>query len=139
MIKNAEEEGIKLTSSNDPRIIKIGKFLRKHKIDEFPQLINVFKGEMSFVGPRPELPEYVDLFKEDYNNILEVKPGLTDFASIKFRNESALIKNSKDAEKIYTNEILPQKIVLYKKYVKDRSFSLDLYLILLTLFHLIKK
>jgi lipopolysaccharide/colanic/teichoic acid biosynthesis glycosyltransferase len=139
MIKNAEMEGIKLTSANDPRITKIGRLLRKYKIDELPQLINVLKGEMSFVGPRPEVAEYVELFKKDYASILKVKPGITDMASIKFRDESKLIKNEDNAENIYINEILPQKIELYKKYIKERSFLLDMHIILFTLFYLIKK
>jgi len=131
MIKEAEKTGERLTSNNDTRITKIGRLLRKYKIDEFPQLINVFKGEMSFVGPRPELPEYVEVFRNDYNYILKVKPGITDFASIKFRNESKLIKNGENAEYIYINKILPQKIKLYKKYVKNNSLKLDIYLIIL--------
>jgi len=136
MIKEAEKTGKRLTSNNDTRITKIGRLLRKYKIDEFPQLINVFKGEMSFVGPRPELPEYVKLFRNDYNYILKVKPGITDFASIKFRDESKLIENSEEAENIYLNKILPQKIKLYKKYVREHSFLLDLYLISSTLLHI---
>ena len=139
MIEDAEKVGESLTSNNDIRITKIGRLLRKYKTDEFPQLINVFKGEMSFVGPRPELPEYVELFRKDYSYILNAKPGITDFASIKFRKESKLINNNENAENIYINEILPQKIELYKKYIKERSFSLDIYLIFLTLFYLIKK
>ncbi len=139
MIKNAETTGIRLTSNNDPRITRIGRMLRKFKIDELPQLINVLKGQMSFVGPRPELPEYVELFKKDYDYILRVKPGITDFASIEFRAESTLLKSPKDAKNVYINEILPQKIELYKKYVRERSFLLDLRLILLTLLYLIKK
>jgi len=139
MAKDAEKKEIKLTSSHDSRITKIGKILRKYKIDEVPQLINILKGEMSFVGPRPELPEYVELFRKDYEYILNAKPGITDFASIKFRDESKLIKNSENAEDIYTKEILPQKIELNKKYIKERSFSLDIYLIFLTLFYLFKK
>ena len=139
MIENAEKVGERLTSNNDIRITKIGRLLRKYKIDEFPQLINVFKGEMSFVGPRPELPEYVEVFRNDYDYILKVKPGITDFASIKFRDESKLINNSKNAENIYINEILPKKIKMYKKYVKNNSLKLDIYLIILTIFYIIKK
>jgi len=139
MVKDAEKKGIKLTSSSDSRITKVGRFLRKYKIDEYPQLINILKGEMSFVGPRPEVPEYVELFRGDFDYILQMKPGITDFASIKYRNESNLIKNGHNAENIYINEILTQKIQLYKKYVKERSFSLDLKLIFFTLFYLIKK
>ncbi|MBA7689171.1 UDP-glucose:undecaprenyl-phosphate glucose-1-phosphate transferase [subsurface metagenome] len=139
MAKDAEKKGIKLSSINDPRITKIGRLLRKYKIDELPQLINVLKGEMSFVGPRPEVPEYVELFRKDYEYILNAKPGITDFASIKFRDESKLIENNENAEDIYIKEILPQKIELNKKYIKERSFSLDIYLIFLTLFYLFKK
>lgn len=139
MVKDAEKKGIKLTSINDPRITKIGRLLRKYKIDELPQLINVLKGEMSLVGPRPEVPEYVKLSRDSYDHILKVKPGITDFASIKFRNESNLMKSGMNAENIYINKILSQKIELYKKYAKERSFSMDLQLILLTLFYLIKR
>jgi len=139
MVKDAEKKGIKLTSSSDSRITKVGRFLRKYKIDEYPQLINILKGEMSFVGPRPEVPEYVELFRGDFDYILQMKPGITDFASIKYRNESNLIKNGHNAENIYINEILTQKIQLYKKYIKERSFSLHLKLIFFTLFYLIKK
>jgi len=136
MIEDAEKAGERLTRNNDRRITKIGRLLRKYKIDEFPQLINVFKGEMSFVGPRPELPEYVEVFRNDYDYILKVKPGITDFASIKFQDESKLIENSEEAENIYLNKILPQKIKLYKKYVMEHSFLLDLYLISSTLLHI---
>ena len=88
MVQDAEKRGARLTSAKDSRITTAGKILRKYKIDELPQLINVLKGEMSFVGPRPELPEYVDLFREEYEIILRVKPGITDIASIKYLDES---------------------------------------------------
>lgn len=138
MLEN-REKGIKLTSKHDSRITRIGRFLRKHKLDELPQLINIIKGEMSFVGPRPEVPNYVELFREDYNFILRIKPGVTDYASIEFRNESKLIENSKVAENVYIHKILPQKIKLYKKYIKERSFFLDLLIILKTISRLIRK
>ena len=139
MVQDAEKRGARLTSAKDSRITTAGKILRKYKIDELPQLINVLKGEMSFVGPRPELPEYVDLFREEYEIILRVKPGITDIASIKYLDESELMKDDDSAEKVYVNDILPQKIELYKRYVEKRSLSLDLYLIILTLFSLGKK
>lgn len=139
MIQNADKKGVRLTRADDLRITTVGKILRKYKIDELPQLINVLKGEMSFVGPRPELPEYVDLFREEYEIILRVKPGITDIASIKYLDESELMKDNDSAEQVYVNDILPQKIELYKRYVENRSLSLDLYLIILTLFSLGKK
>ena len=88
MVKDAEQKGPKLTTEKDARVTKIGAYLRKYKLDELPQLLNVLKGEMSFVGPRPEVPEYVEMFNDDYVHILKVKPGITDFAAIKFRKES---------------------------------------------------
>lgn len=139
MFQDAEKKGVRLTSAKDSRITTMGKILRRYKIDELPQLINVLKGEMSFVGPRPELPEYVDLFREDYKMILMVKPGITDLASIKFLDESELMKDADSAEQVYINEILPQKIELYKRYVEKRSLSFDLYLIILTLLSIGKK
>jgi lipopolysaccharide/colanic/teichoic acid biosynthesis glycosyltransferase len=139
MAKDAENQGERLTRANDPRITKVGQFLRKYKIDELPQLINVLKGEMSMVGPRPELLEYVELFSKDYDLILGVKPGITDFASIEFRKESELIREKENVRSIYINEILPQKIELSKKYVNEQSFFLDFHLIFMTLFYLMKK
>lgn len=139
MAKNTNERVENLTIKNDPRITKVGRLLRKYKIDEFPQLINILKNEMSFIGPRPELPKYVELFRKDYEYILKVKPGITDFASITFRDESELMKNGKNAENIYLNEILPQKIRLNKKYIKNRSSFLDLKLFFLTLIKLTKR
>lgn len=136
MVQDAEKEKVRLTGANDTRITKAGRSLRKYKIDELPQLVNVLKGEMSFVGPRPEVPEYVKLFADDYKVILSVKPGITDFASIKFRDESELMKEQDKREEIYVNEILPQKIELYKKYVNEHSFFMDLYIIFRTLFSL---
>ncbi len=138
MVENAEELGAKVTKEDDPRITEIGKFLRKYKIDELPQLINVLKGEMSLVGPRPEVPKYVSAFKEDYKEILKVKPGITDYASIEFKDENRLLKGAENPEEVYIKEILPVKIEYYKKYLRDISFITDIKLILKTIVGIFK-
>lgn len=136
MVQNASENGISLTVGNDPRITKVGRFLRKGKIDELPQLLNVLKGEMTFVGPRPEVPEFVQLFRRDYEEILTARPGITDLASINYRDESTLLGQSKDAREIYVTRILPDKIRLAKEYLHRSSFFFDMGLILKTLMRL---
>lgn len=137
MIIDADKKGPGITTSHDPRITPIGHLLRKTKCDELPQLINVIKGDMSLVGPRPELKTYIDLFKEDYAIILGIKPGITDNASIVFMNENTLLSQAKDPEKIYIEHILPQKIILYKKYIHTISFKKDLSLIFQTIFKIL--
>jgi len=129
----ANGEGLLLTVADDPRITSVGRFLRKTKLDEFPQLLNVLLGDMSLVGPRPEVPKYVELFAEDFEIVLGVRPGLTDPASFKYRNEAALLGAAADAEREYVQKILPDKIRLAKAYVADSSLLLDLTLILKTL------
>jgi len=138
MVEDAEKLGAQVTTGDDPRITRIGRFLRKYKIDELPQLINVIKGEMSLVGPRPEVPKYAKLFKQDYDEILKVKPGITDFASIEYKDENELLRGVSDPEKVYTSKILPQKINYYKKYIERVSFLTDFILILRTLRRIIK-
>jgi lipopolysaccharide/colanic/teichoic acid biosynthesis glycosyltransferase len=115
-----------ITIEGDTRITNLGRRLRATKLDELPQLINVVKGEMSFVGPRPELERYVDLFPDEYRRILAVRPGITDPASIEFRNEAALLAQYPDPERAYVEVILPQKIRLALEYVRSRSLLLDL-------------
>ncbi|HOK80323.1 MAG TPA: sugar transferase [bacterium] len=137
MVVDAEKIGPKITKDSDPRITKIGKLLRKTKIDELPQLINVLKGEMSFVGPRPEVEKYVKIFNDDYRNILTMKPGITDYATIEFRNEENILSNYEDTEQAYIKEILPAKIGLYKKYLREAGFITDLAVILKTVFKII--
>ena len=132
MVKNADKKGIGVSSHNDSRITSIGKFLRKFKIDEIPQIFNVLMGNMSLVGPRPELLKYAEYYMDDYSEILKVKPGITDYASLKFRNESELLKNTNDNEKFYINKILPEKIQLYKKYLKEANLKTDLRIIFST-------
>lgn len=128
-----------LTTKNDIRITNIGLFLRKHKLDELPQFINVLKGEMSIVGPRPEIRRYVDIFPVDYKIILSVKPGITDYASVLFKNESDLLESPETYEKDYIEKILPSKIKIYREYVKNKSLKNDLHIIASTIKSLICK
>jgi lipopolysaccharide/colanic/teichoic acid biosynthesis glycosyltransferase len=122
-----------VTVGDDPRITRAGRFLRKTKIDELPQLINVLQGDMSLVGPRPEVRQYVELFRKDYEEILRIRPGITDLASLKYHDEAAVLKQLENPEAEYCNRILPDKISLSKEYVKKSSFVFDLAVILKTL------
>ncbi len=134
MILNAEELGGPSTSGDDPRLIKFGKFLKKYQLDELPQLINVIKGEMSLVGPRPEVLFYVNMMTEEEKNIiLSIKPGITDLASIWDFHEGEVLKGSQDPEKTYMEKIRPEKTRLQIEYVKNRSFLLDLKIIFKTI------
>ncbi len=134
MVVNAESLGAKLTVGSDSRITKSGVFLRKYKVDELPQLINVLKGEMSLVGPRPEVPEYVAYWDAgDKEEVLSVPPGITDFASIEFKDENDMLVNSKNPVDKYIKEIVPLKLEYNKRYVRERSVWLDISLIFKTL------
>ena len=134
MVENAEELGGPSTASDDPRLTKIGLFLKKFQLDELPQLINVIRGQMSFVGPRPEVKMYVDMMtEEERNTILSVSPGMTDLASLWNFHEGEILKGSADPEKTYLEKIRPEKIRLQIKYVKERSFLLDIKIILKTI------
>lgn len=133
MVEDAEARGMQLTVGDDSRITNVGTFLRKTKIDELPQLINVFKGEMSFVGPRPEVPKYVGLYTEDQRQVLMVRPGITDLASIEYRNESELLATADNPEKVYIEEVMPRKIELNKKYIENISLCGDIRIIFRTL------
>ena len=132
MVVDAEKLGASSTSDDDPRITRIGKFLRKYKLDELPQLINVLKGDMSFVGPRPQVKWAVDLYTEEEKALLNVRPGITDYASLRFPNEGEILKGSKDPDKDYMEKIHPEKMRLGLEYVRNRSFWLDIKLILQT-------
>jgi lipopolysaccharide/colanic/teichoic acid biosynthesis glycosyltransferase len=122
-----------LTAGQDPRITRVGWFLRKTKFDEVPQLINVLKGDMSLVGPRPEVRRYVELFRRDYEEILKIRPGVTDMASLKYQDEAKLLGQFKNPEEEYVKRILPDKIRLAEEYASRSSFFFDLGLILKTL------
>jgi lipopolysaccharide/colanic/teichoic acid biosynthesis glycosyltransferase len=140
MILDAEKIGKQITVGADSRITAVGNFLRKYKLDELPQLIDVLVGDMSLVGPRPEVPKYIDCYSDDEkHDVLSIKPGITDNASIEFRDESELLASSKDPEATYINEVLPKKIALYRKYVKERSFFGDVVIIFKTIFLIINK
>jgi lipopolysaccharide/colanic/teichoic acid biosynthesis glycosyltransferase len=125
--------GRELTVGADPRITRVGGFLRRTKIDELPQLLNILRGDMTLVGPRPEVPSYVELFRRDYEELLKVRPGLTDLASLKYRDESAILACAENPEAEYIRRLLPDKIQLSKEYIRRSSFSYDLTLIFETL------
>jgi lipopolysaccharide/colanic/teichoic acid biosynthesis glycosyltransferase len=127
-----------ITAAGDKRITRLGQLLRRYKLDELPQLINIIKGEMSFVGPRPELPEFVALFANDYADILRVRPGLTDYAAIRFRNEEDLLAASGDPVRTYVEVFLPQKIALYRQYLATRSMWVDLVLMVQTCWSVVR-
>ena len=133
MVVDAEKLGKQITVGNDNRITKIGAFLRKYKLDELPQLINVFKGDMSLVGPRPEVPRYVKLYNEEQKKVLEVKPGITDLASIRYRDENDLLGGVENPEEFYINTIMPDKLALNLEYISKNNIVFDIYIILKTI------
>lgn len=133
MNSGSDKKGQLTVGTNDSRITKIGSVLRKYKLDEFPQLINVIKGEMSIVGPRPEVPKYVNLYSEEQLKVLSVRPGLTDLASIEFINENEILGKSDNPEKEYIENIMPQKLSLNLKYIGNQSFIGDFKLIFRTI------
>lgn len=139
MFIDAEKRGTQITIGHkDPRVTSTGYFLRRYKIDELPQLINVLKGEMSFVGPRPEVPRYVRHYNESQKKVLSVRPGITDFASIYFKDESELLAKASDPESFYISDILPKKLELSLKYVERQSLYLDVMLVLKTIFSILR-
>lgn len=137
MVPDAEKLGGPSTPADDPRLTKFGKFLKSHNLDELPQLLNILKGEMSFVGPRPEVEMYVEMMlAEERSKILSVRPGLTDLASLRDFHEGETLRGSQDPEKDYLEKIRPEKIRLQLKYVKNCSFLLDLKIIVKTIMKL---
>ena len=138
MIVNAEKMGIITIGERDPRITNSGYFLRKYKLDELPQLINVLKGEMSFVGPRPEVRKYVKMYNQEQLKILTVKPGITDYASIEYINEDEILGKSLNPEKTYIEEIMPQKIKYNMKYINNKTVIEYFKIIFLTIIKIIK-
>lgn len=133
MRRNAEKAGL-LTVGKDPRITGTGKFLRRFKLDELPQLINVLTGDMSFVGPRPEVRKYVDMYTEEQKRVLRVKPGITDYASLEYINENEILGRSADPEKTYIEEVMPAKLELNEKYLAKVTLGHDLKILWKTLF-----
>lgn len=138
MKPNSDKKGLLTVGGRDNRITKIGYYLRKFKLDELPQLINVFIGNMSLVGPRPEVRKYVDLYSEEQQRVLLVKPGITDYASIKYFNENELLGNSENPEQTYINEIMPTKLELNLTYINHNNILVDIKLILLTILKIFK-
>jgi lipopolysaccharide/colanic/teichoic acid biosynthesis glycosyltransferase len=133
MVADAETRGGPITFGADPRITRVGRWLRKTKIDELPQLFNVLLGHMSLVGPRPEVPKYVEMYRDDYAYILSIRPGITDLASVKYRDEADQLAASSDPARDYAERILPDKIALARQYVAGATFFGDLGIILRTL------
>lgn len=136
MIIDADKKGLLSIGKDgkDPRVTKVGYFIRKYKLDELTQLLNVLKGDMSLVGPRPEVRKYVELYTEEQKQVLSVRPGITDIASIKFRNENDLLAQNPNPEEYYIKEIMPQKLALNLEYIKTRTFCGDIKLIFITIF-----
>tara|TARA_R110002050_G_scaffold296426_1_gene456423 strand:- start:77747 stop:78343 length:597 start_codon:yes stop_codon:yes gene_type:complete len=139
MFVQSQIEGLLTLGNHDSRITKIGYFLRRYKIDEFPQLINILKGNMSFVGPRPELRYYVNFYNDDDLKIFKIKPGITGLASLKYRNEVELLKAANNPEDFYINTIIPDKLKYNKEYIKRQNFFFDLKLILMTIIKVVTK
>lgn len=139
MVVESDRKGLLTIGNNDSRITRIGYYLRRYKVDEFPQLINILIGNMSFVGPRPELRQYVNYYHEDDMVVFSVRPGITGLASIAFRNEVELLKKAQDPEEYFIQSIIPKKLRLNKAYIKKRSFLFDLKLIGITIFRVLTK
>ncbi len=132
MVTDAEKLGTAITVNQDNRITRVGGVLRQLKLDELPQLINVLLGDMSLVGPRPELPRYREYYSGDFESVLTVRPGITDPASIKFHDESSLLDSQNDPEAFYIEKILPEKLAIARNYLKRASMRLDFQIIFLT-------
>ena len=137
MVTNAEKQGKITVGRRDPRVTKVGYYLRKYKLDELPQLINILIGDMSVVGPRPEVQEYVKLYNKEQLKVLSVKPGLTDYASLAYINENEVLEKSSNPQKTYIEEIMPEKLALNQKYIQEKSFFTDLNIIIKTLLKII--
>ena len=138
MRTDSDKKGKLTVGMRDSRITSIGYFLRKYKLDEFPQFINVLKGEMSIVGPRPEVMEYVNLYKESQRKILSVKPGITDYASLEFFNENEILAKSNNPQQTYITEIMPAKLLLNEKYLENPTIGQDLKIMIKTFFKILK-
>lgn len=139
MRMGADKLGLITVGGRDPRVTNSGYYIRKYKLDELPQLINVFIGDMSVVGPRPEVRKYVDLYTKDQRKVLTVKPGITDIASIKYRNENELLEKADDPDKMYIEVIMPDKLKYNLEYIDKQSFFFDLKLIFWTFKEIISK
>lgn len=135
----SDKKGLITIGGHDPRITRSGYFIRKYKLDELPQLINVFLGDMSLVGPRPEVRKYVDMYTREQMHVLEVRPGITDLASIRYRNENELLEKTENPDKYYVEVIMRDKLRINLEYVKNHSFWYDIKLIFLTFWEIVTK
>lgn len=137
MHQNSEKKGLLTVGSDDNRITNIGKVLRKYKLDELPQLINVMKGDMAIVGPRPEVQRYVDLYNDEQRKVLDVRPGITDLASIEYINENEILAASTEPEKTYVEEIMPHKIEINLRYIQNKGLFSDIGVIIKTILKIV--
>ena len=138
MVVDADKKGLITVGGRDPRITRSGYFIRKYKLDELPQLINVLVGDMSLVGPRPEVRKYVDLYTDEQQKVLSVKPGITDYASIEYMDENEILGKSSDPEKTYIEEIMPEKIKYNMKYINNKNLFEYFKIILLTVLKIVR-
>jgi lipopolysaccharide/colanic/teichoic acid biosynthesis glycosyltransferase len=138
MRPDSDKKGLLTVGGRDPRITRSGYFIRKYKIDELPQLINVLTGDMSFVGPRPEVRKYVDLYNEEQKRVLDVRPGITDVASLEYFEENDLLAKSSDPERTYIDEIMPAKLKLNLQYISKANLGTDLGMIMKTIARILK-
>ena len=138
MVTDADKKGLITVGGRDPRVTRSGYFIRKYKLDELPQLINVLKNDMSLVGPRPEVRKYVDLYNEIQRMILSVKPGITDYASIEYIDENEILGKAENPEKVYIEQIMPEKILYNMKYIQNRSVKEYFKIIFLTIGKIVK-
>jgi len=139
MVVDAPKSGNTITKKSDKRITRVGRFLRKFKIDEMPQIINVLKGDMSVVGPRSDVEKYVKMFEEDFKEILKVRPGMAGYVIIRFRNEEEILEKYENLEEGYIKEVLPRKIMLDKEYVRNISFWNDVKIFILTFLKVVRE
>lgn len=133
MFSDSDKKGLLTVGMRDSRITKIGYTLRKYKFDELPQLFNVLNGTMSIVGPRPEVPKYVAMYTNEQKKVLTVRPGITDYASIEYANENAILAKAENPEELYIKEVMPAKLALNEKYIQEMGFATDLKIIFKTI------
>ncbi len=134
----SDKKGLLTVGGRDPRVTRVGAFIRKYKLDELPQLFNVLKGDMSLVGPRPEVRKYVDLYTPEQRKVLSVRPGITDYASIEYMDENTILGQAEDPDKAYVDQIMPDKIRYNMKYIEHRSVKEYFKVVFLTLVHIIR-
>lgn len=135
----ADKMGLITVGGHDPRVTRSGYFIRKYKLDEFPQLINVFIGDMSLVGPRPEVRKYVDLYTSEQMQVLDVRPGVTSWASIRYRNENELLEKVEDSDQYYINVVMQDKLAIDLEYIRNVSFGYDIRLVFQTFWEIIRR